>query len=415
MDALILRLLLSAKQKDLAALRQLHTVIELVSQIGDLVHHLQRERGLSNMVIYTPHSSLQAQLNQQAKLVNHSLEYTAEIIGRMMSSGNLCTSRLQTSIALALQSSHGLVDIRKSVRQCQLEQDISEKPCEQYSVAIRLWLDVVIEAAGLSVSAHVTQSVLSLIYLLQAKEFAGQERAWGVIAFSGKALGPELADRLQVLGQSHQDALSALWLGLGFDISMEFKSKLNHDKDVEYFELKKLMFGLCLHSQASPTLAEAWFECASRRIDVLHSLLEPVKAALEQQLVSSKQLYDKEQIALNQHQIRAAIPTSNTITSVLPAVLKHPEQASLMHLLHEQSQYISNIEMELGHARTAVQELKIIQRAKLILIEQHKLTEQQAHHQLQKLAMDRQEPLADIATQVVQMMSNAKKKSANLN
>jgi AmiR/NasT family two-component response regulator len=86
-----------------------------------------------------------------------------------------------------------------------------------------------------------------------------------------------------------------------------------------------------------------------------------------------------------------------------------------MHLLHEQSQYISNIEMELGHARTAVQELKIIQRAKLILIEQHKLTEQQAHHQLQKLAMDRQEPLADIATQVVQMMSNAKKKSANLN
>ena len=417
MDPLILRLLLSAKQQDVAALRQLHILIELVSLIGDLVHQLQRERGLSNIAIYLPQSLLQLQLQQQTGLVDRSLAQTTEIIDRMMSSGHLYAARLQTSIALGLQSSHGLLEIRKSVERYQSSQDISQTPCEQYSEIIRLWLDVVIEAAGLSVSAPVTQSVLSLIYLLQAKEFAGQERAWGVIAFSGKAHGVALTERLQVLGQSQQDVLATLWLGLGAEISAPFQCQFNHDADLQYHDLKKLMFGLCLHSQASPALAELWFECASRRIDVLHDLLGPVNTALEQQLVRSKQQYDKEKTNLNQHQLGPAtqistVPVSPARVSTPPALFKHPDQASLIHLLHEQSQYISNIEMELEHARAAVQELKVIQRAKLILIEQHKLTEPQAHHQLQKLAMDRQQSLADIATQVVQMMSHTHKKSA---
>ena len=403
----MLRLLLSAKQQNLAVLRQLHTLIELVSQIGDFVHQLQRERGLSNMAMYTPQSSLQAQLNQQADLVNCALEQIAVVIRRMMTSDQMYAARLQTSIALALQSSKGLAEIRKSVEKCRLQQEVSQKPCEQYSVLIRSWLDVVIEAAGLSVSAQVTQAVLSLIYLLQAKEFAGQERAWGVIAFSGKAAGPELAERLQVLGQAQQDALQALWLGLGAGIAQVYLPHFHQDKDVQYLELKKLMLGLCLHSQASPALAELWFECASRRIDVLHVILGPVKSLLEQQLVSSKQFYDKEQNMLQQHQLAPTASTSDNVSTVLPVSLKYPEQASLMHLLQEQSQHISNMEIELGHARTAVQELKIIQRAKLIFIGQYQLNEEQAHHQLQKLAMDRQETLAAIAAQVVHTMGRA--------
>lgn len=411
MDPLVFRLILSAKQQDLAATRQLHTLIELVSHIGDLVHHLQRERGLSNMVMYTPHHALQQQLQQQAILVDRSLAATAEIVGRTMSAGHLYAARLQTSIALGLQSSQGLAEIRQIVRQCQLEQEVSEKPCEQYSGIVRLWLDVVVEAAALSVSAQVTRAVLCLIYLLQAKEFAGQERAWGVVAFSGKALGSELTERLQVLDQSQQDALEALWLGLGTEISQEFLPRFHHDSDGQYCELKKLMFGLCQHAQASPKLAELWFDCASRRIDVLQALFGPVNAALEQQLVCSKQQYEQEKTGLNQQEITKVLPIVDALLPV-PAVLKHPGQASLMHLLHEQSLYISNIEVELGHARAAVQELKVIQRAKLLLIEQHKLTEQQAHHQLQKLAMDRQQTLAEMATQVVQLMSGNNKKSA---
>ena len=181
MDPLVLRLLLAAKQQDLAALRQLHALIELVTQIGDVVHHLQRERGLSNLVMYTPQTSFQNQLTDQAKLVERALENTARVIQNIMSSGYISAARLQTSIALALQSSFDLAEIRKSVQRYQLQQEVSQTPCEQYSVLIRLWLDVVIEAAGLSVSAQVSRSVLSLIYLLQAKEYAGQERAWGEI------------------------------------------------------------------------------------------------------------------------------------------------------------------------------------------------------------------------------------------
>ena len=412
MDPLVLRLLLAAKQQDLVALRQLHALIELVAQIGDVVHHLQRERGLSNLVMYTPQTSFQIQLNDQAKLVEQALESTARVIQNIMSSGYISAARLQTSIALALQSSFDLAEIRKSVQRYQLQQEVSQTPCEQYSVLIRLWLDVVIEAAGLSVSAQVSRSVLSLIYLLQAKEYAGQERAWGVIAFSGKAAGAELAERLQVLGQSQHDALQALWPAIDTGSCLQYRPYFEQGTDQQYAELKQLMLGLCLHSQASPALAELWYQCATQRIDVLHSMLEPVKANLEQQLTNSRQTYDKEQRLLQHHRSEPAGIVADEVPPLFPTASKYPEQASLLHLLREQSHYISNIEAELCNARIAVQELKIIQRAKLLLINQHQLTEQQAHHQLQKLAMDRQETLAEVAEQVVEKFAIRNKKSA---
>ncbi|WP_031569097.1 nitrate- and nitrite sensing domain-containing protein [Rheinheimera texasensis] len=412
MDPLVLRLLLAAKQQDLAALRQLHALIELVAQIGDVVHHLQRERGLSNLVMYTPQTSFQIQLNDQAKLVEQALENTARVIQNIMSSGYISAARLQTSIALALQSSFGLPEIRKSVQHYQLQQEVSQAPCEKYSVLIRLWLDVVIDAAGLSVSAQVSRSVLSLIYLLQAKEYAGQERAWGVIAFSGKAAGGELVERLQVLGQSQNDALRALWPVIDAESSRQFQPYFEQDTDQQYAELKQLMLGLCVHSQASPALAELWYQSATQRIDVLHSMLEPVKANLELQLTNSRQIYDKEQRLLQLHRTEQVGITKDNGPPLIPSTVKYPEQASLLHLLREQSHYISNIEAELCNARIAVQELKIIQRAKLLLIDQHQLTEQQAHHQLQKLAMDRQESLAKVAEQVVEKFAIRNKKSA---
>lgn len=412
MDPLVLRLLLAAKQQDLAALRQLHALIELVTQIGDVVHHLQRERGLSNLVMYTPQTSFQNQLTDQAKLVERALENTARVIQTIMSSGYISAARLQTSIALALQSSFDLAEIRKSVQRYQLQQEVSQTPCEQYSVLIRLWLDVVIEAAGLSVSAQVSRSVLSLIYLLQAKEYAGQERAWGVIAFSGKAAGAELAERLQVLGQSQHDALQALWPAIDTGSCLQYRPYFEQGTDQQYAELKQLMLGLCLHSQASPALAELWYQSASQRIDVLHSMLEPVKANLELQLTNSRKTYDEEQRLLQLHRTEPAGLAKDNRPPLIPSTAIYPEQASLLHLLREQSHYISNIEAELCNARIAVQELKIIQRAKLLLINQHQLTEQQAHHQLQKLAMDRQETLAEVAEQVVEKFATRNKKSA---
>ncbi len=54
----------------------------------------------------------------------------------------------------------------------------------------------------------------------------------------------------------------------------------------------------------------------------------------------------------------------------------------------------------------------MVQRAKLMLIAQHQISEQQAHHQLQKLAMDRQQSLFEVATLVIEKTQTEHKKSA---
>lgn len=408
MDPLVLRLLLSAKQQDVAALRQLHSLIEVVTCIGDLVHQLQRERGLSNMLMYTPQPALSSALQQQQGEVSRRLTQTAALTAELLAAGALQAPRLQSALACALQQSQILAQVRLAVAGCQAEQACSQAPCEQYSQLIRHWLDVVIEAAGLSVSPAVSQLVLSLIYLLQAKEFAGQERAWGVVAFSGKANGIELAERLQVLAQSQQDALQALWPGLSSAVCQVYQPHFCQQADPQYVQLKDMMLGLCRHQQASPALAELWFQCASRRIDLLHALLEPLKQALEQQLAASKQTYAKEQLLLKQQGAPvnplAAAPAQQAhgLAGIWPLNSEQSGQASLLQLLREQSQHIGNIETELEQARSAVQELKMVQRAKLMLIAQHQISEQQAHHQLQKLAMDRQQSLFEVAVLVIE-------------
>lgn len=419
MDPLVLRLLLSAKQQDVAALRQLHSLIEVVTRIGDLVHHLQRERGLSNMLMYTPQPALSSALQQQQGEVSRRLAQTAALTAELLAAGALQAPRLQSALACALQQSQVLAQVRLAVAGCQAEQACSQAPCEQYSQLIRHWLDVVIEAAGLSVSPAVSQLVLSLIYLLQAKEFAGQERAWGVVAFSGKANGIELAERLQVLAQSQQDALQALWPGLSTAVCQVYQPHFCQQADPQYLQLKDMMLGLCRHQQASPALAELWFQCASRRIDLLHALLEPLKQALEQQLAASKKTYAKEQQLLKQQGApvpdAAPLQAAQKLAGIWPLSNELSGQASLLQLLREQSQHIGNIETELEQARAAVQELKMVQRAKLMLIAQHQISEQQAHHQLQKLAMDRQQSLFEVAALLIektQMRQSAIKKSA---
>ena len=419
MDPLVLRLLLSAKQQDVAALRQLHSLIEVVTCIGDLVHQLQRERGLSNMLMYTPQPALSSALQQQQGEVSSRLTQTAALTAELLAAGALQAPRLQSALACALQQSQVLAQVRLAVAGCQAEQACSQAPCEQYSQLIRHWLDVVIEAAGLSVSPAVSQLVLSLIYLLQAKEFAGQERAWGVVAFSGKANGIELAERLQVLAQSQQDALQALWPGLSTAVCQVYQPHFCQQADPQYLQFKDMMLGLCRHQQASPALAELWFQCASRRIDLLHAVLEPLKQALEQQLAASKQTYAKEQQLLKQQGApvpdAAPLQAAQRLAGIWPLSNELSGQASLLQLLREQSQHIGNIETELEQARAAVQELKMVQRAKLMLIAQHQISEQQAHHQLQKLAMDRQQSLFEVAALFIektQMRQSEIKKSA---
>ena len=74
---------------------------------------------------------------------------------------------------------------------------------------------------------------------------------------------------------------------------------------------------------------------------------------------------------------------------------------SFYDLIRGQAQRIEDMADELGAARQALSEQKVIDRAKLLLMQQGNLSEQQAYRKLQSSAMEQNMRLSDLAQRVV--------------
>ena len=65
--------------------------------------------------------------------------------------------------------------------------------------------------------------------------------------------------------------------------------------------------------------------------------------------------------------------------------------------MHEQTQRLQQLQDELEQARETLNERKLVERAKGLLMSQHDLNEEQAYRTLQNAAMERGQRLADVA------------------
>lgn len=408
MSSLIRRLLFSAKKQELEALAQLHQLADFVTLTGSFIHQLQRVRGLSNRVLYTPDAQCIALLEQQYSKIAEGADELSRATAQLLQSEHLLPARLQHALAQALQASELVAGLRQQVSELFSIQQYDTQPCEGYSQLIRCWLDVVVEVASISGVPQISETLLCLIYLLQAKEFAGQERAYGVVALSGKSAGALLSEQLKVLQCAEQDNLQALWRILTSAPYLLAQQQLA--AMAQFYQLRHLINGLCENRQASPDLAVLWFELASARIDLMHLTMSDLMNDLSDQVKQSRAYIDQQEQLLaiqGSAAVTATDKLNNGNTWALALHSSGPQQ-SLFALLRKQSQYIAEIEMELGSSKVAVQELKMIQRAKLLLIERYHFGEQQAHHKLQKIAMDQQLSLAVVAENLVAQLTRPK-------
>ena len=76
-------------------------------------------------------------------------------------------------------------------------------------------------------------------------------------------------------------------------------------------------------------------------------------------------------------------------------------------MLRGQAQYIEDMSRELEEAKRAITEHKLVDRAKLILMQQFQLNENDAYRKLQKQAMNEHKKLTDIAATVVEISNRA--------
>lgn len=417
--------LLAAKQAEIKALQQLSTSCLLVTSISELVHQLQRERGISNIFLASGCELFAKQRQQQLlQSVQAEQELRTALNKQYLQGAEPCySSRLLSGISLALQGVDHLAGLREQV---QLQKITPLQATEAYSRLIAAWLAVVLESADLACDAGITRFLVALFNLLQTKEYAGQERAWGAMGLASGQLTTELAERLLLLQQAQQHSAAVFLEFATTEQQQQWHLLEDATAAKQLRQLRTMMQQLAGTAAPVPAVSDLWYQFATERVDAMHLLQAGLTSEL-QQLTSATVAAAQQQLQQHQHKLTelTELPARSGLTllidtsmpglygaSVLPSSqaeqnLQAPIR-SFYQLLSEQAQRIRQMHTELTDARRAISEQKLIDRAKLLLMQFKKLTEEQAYRQLQQSAMKQQCRIADVADAVVKALKPVK-------
>jgi Nitrate and nitrite sensing/ANTAR domain len=420
--------LLAAKQAEIKALQQLSTSCLLVTSISELVHQLQRERGISNIFLASGCELFALQRQQQLlQSVQAEQQLRTALNKQYLQGAEPCqSSRLLSGISLALQGVDHVAGLREQIQQLKIT---PLQATEAYSRLIAAWLAVVLESADLACDAGITRFLVALFNLLQTKEYAGQERAWGAMGLASGQLTTELAERLLLLQQAQQHS-SAVFLEFATteqQLQWHLLDQASAAKQLR--QLRTMIQQLAGTKAPVPAVSDLWYQFATERMDEMHLLQAGLTAQL-QQLTSATVEAAQQKLKQHQHKLTelselTELPASSGLTllidpsmpglygaSVVPAGQAEPSvqapSRSFYQLLSEQAQHIRQMHTELTDARRAISEQKLIDRAKLLLMQYKKLTEEQAYRQLQQSAMKQQCRIADVADAVVKALKPVK-------
>jgi len=395
----------AARRCEIHGLEQLALTCELVSGIGQLIHMLQRERGVSSVVAASSGARFADQL--EVRIADSCAVEAAvrEGFDRLdADSGPLPGgARLFSRIAAVVHSLDALQQLRGQVRALKLSpEDITES----YTRLIGGLLTVVFEAADSAGDPDVSRALVALFNFMQGKELAGQERATGAAGFALAQFDSARQHRLAHLIEAQQRC---------FDLFCEFAAPATvaiwHQAlpAADLAALERLR-RIAVSSAQVTDGSEAWFELTTRRIDCMKLIEDRLAVEL---LHLAERKTAEAHLALQDH---AAVFDAFVRESASPAPVGLDADASggevvgapytgisrsVFDLLHAQSRRLQALGDELAPARAALAARTPIERAKGRLAEHRGLSEDQAYRLLRQRAMDQGRRMVEVAEAVL--------------
>jgi Nitrate and nitrite sensing/ANTAR domain len=424
--------LMAAKRCEIAELAQLAHTSELVHTTGQLVHALQRERGLSNLTLATaaraaPPPGLQDSLRQQIA-ESLGLEQALRrcfdhLHTQRMHQGQ--SARLFSRIAYVL---HGL-DALPALRQHVAHQSwTGQQATAAYVKLVAGLLSVVFEAADSASDPAISRTLVALFNLMQGKEFAGQERATGSALLAAGSASGAGQQHLKHLIESQDRCLQVFHDFAPASVRNQARQQENAHNLAELERLRRIV---CTAQEGTPLdsgLSPAWFECCTLRMDDLRAVEEHLAHTLVTQCAAQMAAAQRElstwealppgpdsapdPAAYPQGDFFASPhtpfgPRSHTVAQGGLSTTDERAHSSLarsvLDLVHEQSQRLHAMAAELDTVRASLSERKVIERAKGLLMAHRQLGEDDAHKLLRQTAMAQNRRLVDVAEAVLSM------------
>jgi hypothetical protein len=420
------RFLLAAKHAEISALKRLLANCQVVNSVSVFIHQLQNERGTSNIFLASRCERFTKQRTDQilqSVLAEELLrsQFKAQYLIGHDTADNM---RLLNSISIALQGMDHLPVLRHKI------DSLAISPLNSSQAYCRLvagLLNVVFEAADVASDPAITRILVAMFNFMQGKEYTGQERAWGAIGFAETHFNQELCERLEQLQVAQRNC---------FQIFLEFASQSDKQlwleletstpmKSIE--QLRNMIRKLVDGSPISAEISEVWYDVATQRINQMHVMEESiaetlvnlankrVKQASAELRHHNKRLKMFADLAENDDSsfsilFDSTMPGLRGAENLRELDFDASNKLNISHsfydLLRDQCKHIKKMADELNDAKCALTEQKTIDRARLLMMEQLKLSEAEAYRLLQKRAMDNNIRIAEMADLIVKATSS---------
>ncbi len=421
------RFYIEAKKAEIESLQHLADNCSLVNALKESIHQMQKERGMSNIYLGSNGIRYSEELSQQITRVDNSVIELEDLLAELYLKANNqhFNMPLLSKISIALQGITNLGRFRTEIQNLNINM---VSATSGYSKLVGSLMAVIFEAADVASDPEITRRLVALFNLMQGKEYAGQERAWGAIGFVEGHFDEELIQKIDNLQHAQEVCFSTFAEFDALGSSSAWKKFESGQCSLDLIRLRKMITQLSHHEKISNELSEIWYECATKRIDEIqafeHRLTERLITATERKIEQVSTAFKNQQSMLENMKfdidsstqtkslfldpsltgLDIASQTANPSQSSQDSLAVSPQasQRSFYELLKEQSQHIKQMSHELQEAKTALHEQKKIDRAKLLLMQAGGLSEAKAYKQLRSQAMNSGLKLVDLAHQLIE-------------
>lgn len=416
-----LSFLVAAKRCEIAELQALARTSALVNATGQLVHGLQRERGLSNLFLgshgarFAPER--QAQINdcQDTEAALRASFDALDTESATVGNG----ARLFSRIAYVLHGLDALPGLRAQVAQ---QRWSARQATEAYARLIAGLLAVVFEAADSATDPEISRLLVARFNFMQGKEWAGQERAAGSALYaSGRAEASE-QQRLLHLIESQERCLQVFTEFSSPELGALWAQSQPSSTQAELERMRRVLCTAAPGAGLDAGQSPAWFACCSQRMDrmkavedaLAHELLRVCEAKIAaarndlQAFSALRASTAHEADGLSFFQTTpnpSAVLGNSAAPSLAPPLQGYGLQLerSILELVQEQARRLQSMGDELVTVRASLNERKLVERAKGLLMAHRQLSEEEAHKTMRQMAMNQNRRLVEVAEAVLAM------------
>lgn len=408
---------IASKHCEIGALESLLKMSKLVSAVSDVIHAVQRERGASNLYVGSHGAEFKSELNQVRLETDGLVVQLVEIFKslNLETGAEFDRTRLLNRLAHAAHDLASLSQVRGKVDSLELNPN---DLVEAYSELVRILLSIIFESADAAVNPKISKCLAALFNLMEGKEFAGQERAAGTAAFAGGVICPTTRDRILRLIEEQEHSFQMFEEFGEEDIVIHFKQKLLSTNLIQMEKLRRIACSAGEDHVINKDFGRTWFTCTSERIDhiketevllVAHlkQLCESKLKDAHQNLKDKKQLLDREfsQNAANEGRFVIFCGKEDWAEGegITPEIGGLRLGRSLLEIVKEQANRLHKLNTELSAVKAALEERKLIDKAKGLLMKHRNMNEPEAHKLLRDIAMKRSCRMTEIAKRIIEL------------